>query len=103
MDEETLREIIKDFITELERLLKDSVPVPVATEQEGTLSKKVMLEVISHEGIVPEAYKDSKGIWTWGIGVTSASGHKVFPRYVDNPQTIAGVIVTGKPLQASLS
>lgn len=45
-------------------------------------------ELISHEAIVQEAYKDSVGIWTWGIGVTNASGHVVYPRYKDNPQTI---------------
>jgi GH24 family phage-related lysozyme (muramidase) len=49
------------------------------------------MELVSHEGIVLEAYKDSKGIWTWGIGVTSASGHKV-ERYIDNPQPISKVI-----------
>lgn len=58
---------------------------------DSLLNKNVLLEIISHEGIVLEAYKDSKGIWTWGIGVTNASGHTV-ARYKDNPQTIARVI-----------
>ena len=52
------------------------------------LTRKTAHEIISHEAIVREAYKDSKGIWTWGIGVTNASGHTVDPRYVDNPQSI---------------
>lgn len=52
-----------------------------------SLTRKVALEIISHEAIVPEAYKDSVGVWTWGIGVTNASGHSV-DRYKDNPQTI---------------
>jgi len=52
-----------------------------------TITERVAMEIISHEAIVPEAYKDSKGVWTWGIGVTNASGHKV-NRYKDNPQTI---------------
>lgn len=49
---------------------------------------QVMQELVSHEAIVLEAYKDSEDIWTWGIGVTDASGHKV-GRYKDNPQPIA--------------
>lgn len=52
------------------------------------LTPRVALELIGHEAIVLEAYKDSVGVWTWGIGVTSASGHAVFPRYKDNPQTV---------------
>ncbi|MGB3167126.1 MAG: hypothetical protein WBA68_10170 [Alteraurantiacibacter sp.] len=48
-----------------------------------------MLEIIEHEAIVCEAYKDSVGRWTWGIGVTDASGHEVYPRYRKNPSSIA--------------
>jgi lysozyme len=55
------------------------------------LTKRVLLEVVCHEGIVKEAYKDTKNIWTWGIGVTNASGHTV-ERYIDNPQSINRVI-----------
>lgn len=51
------------------------------------LTARVALEIIGHEAIVQEAYKDSVGVWTWGIGVTNASGHDVM-RYKDNPQTI---------------
>ncbi len=53
----------------------------------GEITMRIALELISHEAIVPEAYKDSVGVWTWGVGVTSASGHRV-ERYKDNPQTI---------------
>jgi lysozyme len=52
-----------------------------------SLTPKVALELIGHEAIVPEAYKDSVGVWSWGIGVTNASGHDVM-RYKDNPQPI---------------
>lgn len=55
-------------------------------------SMRGMAELISHEGAVLEAYKDSKGVWTWGIGVTNASGHRVFPRYLDNPQSLQRVL-----------
>ncbi|SPH24375.1 hypothetical protein DEA8626_03426 [Defluviimonas aquaemixtae] len=52
------------------------------------ITPNIAAELIAHEGIVREAYKDSVGVWTWSVGVTSASGHKVWPRYVDNPQTL---------------
>lgn len=54
----------------------------------NTITKNVALEIISHEAIVREAYLDSKNIWTWGIGITNASGHKVHPRYKDNSQPL---------------
>lgn len=50
------------------------------------ITLKVALEIISHEGIVREAYRDSVGVWTWSIGITTSSGHKVYPRYKDKPQ-----------------
>lgn len=53
-----------------------------------TITPNIASELISHEGIVREAYKDSVGVWTWSIGITTASGHKVYPRYVDNAQTL---------------
>ncbi|MEO1159165.1 MAG: lysozyme [Pseudomonadota bacterium] len=49
---------------------------------------KVAQEIVSHEAIVREAYLDSVGVWTWSVGITNSSGHTVFPRYKDNPQTI---------------
>lgn len=68
-------------------------PCETPTDDAGArLTARVALELISHEAIVPEAYRDSVGVWTWGIGVTSASGHTVFPRYKDNPQPIGRCI-----------
>jgi lysozyme len=66
--------------------VSDSLPAPSRTS--GRLTARAAMELISHEAIVPEAYKDSVGVWTWGIGVTNASGHTVYPRYKDNPQSI---------------
>lgn len=60
---------------------------PAPSTAAGLLTERVALELIGHEAIVREAYKDSEGVWTWGIGVTSRSGHAV-DRYRDNPQTI---------------
>jgi lysozyme len=51
------------------------------------LTAKTCLELVGHEAIVLEAYKDSENIWTWGVGVTTASGHSVEP-YIDHPQTV---------------
>lgn len=52
------------------------------------LTEPMVLEILEHEAIVREAYKDSRGVWTWGVGVTSESGHHV-ERYKDSPQSIA--------------
>ena len=52
------------------------------------LTPRIALELIAHEGIVTEAYRDSVGVWTWSVGVTDASGHTVFPRYKDRPQPL---------------
>ena len=44
-------------------------------------------EVVSHEAIVREAYKDSVGVWTWSVGLTKSSG--VDPMvYKDNPASV---------------
>jgi lysozyme len=51
------------------------------------LTARAAAELVGHEAIVREAYKDGGGVWTWGIGVTDASGHTV-ERYIDNPQPI---------------
>jgi len=51
------------------------------------ITLRAALELVTHEAIVQEAYKDSVGVWTWGIGVTDASGHGVM-RYKDQPQPI---------------
>lgn len=53
-----------------------------------TITPRIAIELIAHEGIAREAYKDSVGVWTWSVGVTDASGHTVFPRYKDQPQPL---------------
>lgn len=81
---------LKSFMEQLASLLGELKEVEQVADP-TKLSKRTLLELVSHEGIVKEAYKDSKGIWTWGIGVTNASGHNV-NRYKDNPQTLKRVI-----------
>jgi GH24 family phage-related lysozyme (muramidase) len=51
------------------------------------LTERTVIEIVEHEAIVLEAYKDSANVWTWSVGITSASGHDV-ARYKDNPQTL---------------
>lgn len=38
------------------------------------LSDRGLLEITEHEGIVPAPYRDSVGVWTFGIGHTAAAG-----------------------------
>lgn len=52
------------------------------------LTERIVLEILEHEALVLEAYRDSAKVWTWSAGLTNASGHTVFPRYKDNPQPI---------------
>lgn len=52
------------------------------------LTPKIVAYCLHEEGMVEEAYKDSVGVWTWAGGVTNASGHEVYPRYKDNPQSL---------------
>lgn len=52
------------------------------------ITLNMALELLHHEALVREAYKDSRGIWTWSVGVTNASGHPV-TQYIDKPQSIA--------------
>lgn len=51
------------------------------------LNLKILMELAFHEALVRQAYKDSKGNWTWSVGITSASGHSV-NRYIGKPQTL---------------
>lgn len=64
----------------------DAPPIALAVEQ-IEITPRAAAELAGHEAIVREWYRDSKGIGTWGIGVTNASGHNV-DRYKDKPQTI---------------
>jgi GH24 family phage-related lysozyme (muramidase) len=45
---------------------------------------EVALEVASHEAVIRQAYLDSVGVLTWGVGLTNATGHRV-DRYVGRP------------------
>jgi GH24 family phage-related lysozyme (muramidase) len=96
MDEQLLREILEEFMVKLAALLGEYTPEGAVTLEpelplEPRIDKDILAELASHEGIVLEAYKDSAGVLTWGIGVTNSSGHRV-ERYKDNPQTLSKVL-----------
>lgn len=72
-----------DLIGPLRRALNSVLKETQMTK----ITAQMAAELLSHEGLVREAYKDSVGVWTWSVGITDASGHKV-GRYKDNPQPI---------------
>lgn len=55
------------------------------------ITVKVMQELLHHEAMVLEAYRDSRRIWTWGVGIATTSGFDV-KQYKDNPQPVETVI-----------
>lgn len=59
------------------------------------LSDKGLLEIAEHEGIVPAPYKDSVGVWTYGIGHTAAAGHP-------DPQEMNGAMPSGAALTQAI-
>lgn len=50
------------------------------------VSAKGMLEIVEHEGLVLGPYKDSVGVWTYGVGHTNAAG-KLNPEKMDKVDT----------------
>lgn len=51
------------------------------------ITYRVAMEIATHEALVRQAYKDGGGVWTWSVGLTSATGHNV-TRYIGKPQTL---------------
>lgn len=64
-----------------------TLPVTPSVDAGARLTERGAMELVGHEAIVREWYKDSVGVGTWSVGITNASGHSV-DRYKDNPQTI---------------
>ncbi|MBW3560845.1 MAG: hypothetical protein KY449_14015, partial [Proteobacteria bacterium] len=52
------------------------------------ITYRTAIEIAWHEGFVRQAYRDSVNVWTWSVGLTSATGHDV-KRYIGKPQTVA--------------
>lgn len=44
--------------------------------------------LVHEEAVVPEAYLDSKGVWTWGVGLATTGGYNI-AQYKDNPQPVS--------------
>lgn len=59
------------------------------------VSDKGLLEIAEHEGIVPAPYRDSVGVWTFGIGHTAAAGGL-------DPQEMNGAMPTGDALEKAI-
>lgn len=59
------------------------------------VSDKGIVEIAEHEGIVPAPYKDSVGVWTFGVGHTAAAGGL-------DPQEMSGKMPTGNALHAAV-
>ncbi|MBC7286128.1 lysozyme [Hoeflea sp.] len=59
------------------------------------VSDKGLLEIAEHEGIVPAPYRDSRGIWTFGIGHTAAAG-------APDPREMGGAMPVGADLDNRL-
>lgn len=55
--------------------------------KEHAIDYDIAMEVGGHEAIVRQAYLDSKNVWTWSVGLTSATGHNV-ERYKGKPQSL---------------
>lgn len=59
------------------------------------VSNKGIVEIAEHEGIVPAPYKDSVGVWTYGVGHTSAAGGL-------DPREMNSAMPTGAALNAAV-
>lgn len=59
------------------------------------VSDKGILEIAEHEGIVPAPYRDSVGVWTFGVGHTAAAGSP-------EPQEMSGKMPSGDALDRAL-
>lgn len=63
-------------------------PKPATVTASGShLTVKVVLELLGHEAIIREMYKDSVGVNTWSAGITAASGVNVL-QYKDKPASM---------------
>lgn len=83
-------ERIRALDTALANYLADAQGVvpPAGAVNAGPLTARAAAEIVGHEAIVQEAYKDSVGVWTWSVGIAATSGFNVL-QYKDNPQPIA--------------
>jgi len=55
------------------------------------ITQRILNEIVGHEGVVLETYKDSVGFKTWGVGIAETSGFNV-EQYIGNPQSIKTIM-----------
>ncbi len=67
--------------------MTDELEIVVTAKRLPRITARIACELIAHEGIVREAYKDSVGVWTWSVGLATTGGFDVL-QYKDNPQTL---------------
>lgn len=51
------------------------------------LTARAVAYLGTEEGLVLEAYRNSKKIWTWAMGIAESGGHPV-RQFIDNPQDL---------------
>ena len=59
------------------------------------VSDKGLVEIAEHEGIVPAPYRDSVGVWTYGVGHTAAAGGL-------DPREMNSAMPTGAAMDAAV-
>lgn len=64
------------------------------------LTPRIVAFVGTEEGVVLEAYRDSKRIWTWAMGVAETGGHPVQP-FKDKPQSLEAALTASVALMRS--
>lgn len=93
MDDKVLMDAVRDIkgkplVQSDVDAVKTAIAIMLRGESSDPLTRRVAMETIQHEAIVCEAYRDSKRIWTWSVGLTDNSG--VSPlTYKDKPASVA--------------
>ncbi|MET0251239.1 MAG: hypothetical protein ABW203_03590, partial [Novosphingobium sp.] len=78
------------LIEELDGIEADtgSIEESVGLERPGRdITARIAIELIAHEGIVREAYLDSRKVWTWSVGLAETGGFNI-KQYKDNPASL---------------
>lgn len=55
------------------------------------LSARAVANTACEEGVVCEAYRDGKGIWTWSMGIATTGGNQVLT-FKDRPQSLEAAL-----------
>ena len=81
----------KGFTPEQVRSIDYLLDQLVVPRESDPLTARVLLEIMHHEAIVLEAYKDSVGVWTWSVGLADTGGHNA-RAYKDKPQSLEAAL-----------